>query len=312
MLIWMSSCSPDSQVAPRTENAPEVGAFGNVGNDNHPQPTAPCGAGMKVALVDANGDSLYDFNQLPFGEVQLLNDDTIVWLGLVLNPALFTDLGTWYVGSATNAPIDQNGDFDLENFPNQSTFPYANVWSWATDATQYGLCNDWITYFEVFQASFFGGPNEATRQGIWAGGSSAANGYTFNYCKDLCAPVCDTVKVTNPGYNPGYGCPQQGGNFCNKRIRAKFDNCTNSVKVRSNTRLRRVTLLFDDCTTQSFNTGRRTRGNYQGTGVNAGKTITGIFVRNGCNNDCWLGEFISQTGETLSQLGCTCPPRQGC
>lgn len=268
---------------------------------------------MKVGLVNANGDSIYDYNQLPYGQVQLLNDDSIVWLGLVLNPALFTDLATWYVGAVNNAPTNANGDFDIENFPNHSSFPYSNVWAWATDAPQYGQCNDWVTYFEVFQVSFFGGPNEATREGVWAGGASAANGYSFRYCQDECVTPCDTVQVTNPGYNPGYGCPQQGGpQFCNKRIRAQFDNCTNSVTVRSNTRLRRVTLLFDDCSTQGFNTGRNSQGTFQGTGANADKTIVGIFVRNGCDRDCWLGEFISQSGQTLSQLGCTCPPRQGC
>lgn len=204
---FLVGCSEEQNVQPKSENNPEMGAYGRAGNDDHPQPNPACGFGKDVALVNAAGSETYALNQLPYGNISLRNDENIVWIGLNLNPALFTDLSTWYIGAASGAPTNQNGDFDLESFPNIDNHPYSNVWAWSTNAGGYGPCNNWVCYFEVFRASFFGGPNEATREGIWAKGTSQANGYVFEYCQDPCfsvtAPDGWCATVYNSIYQPG-------------------------------------------------------------------------------------------------------------
>ena len=182
-----TACSPEQNVSPKAGNdSPELASYGSAGNDSHPQPNPPCGSGMDLGLVDGNGNTNYPANGLPYGSVQLRNDDRVVWIGITLNPALFTDLSAWYIGAASNAPLDGNGDFDVESFPYNDNFPYANVWAWSTNASGYGQCQNWVVYIEAFQVTFFGGPNEATRVGLWGNGTSINNGYSFEFCKDPC------------------------------------------------------------------------------------------------------------------------------
>lgn len=232
-------CSPEQEVSPKGtfNTGPTIAFSGNtpcnqdsLTNNQHPQPNPPCGPGIKLPLVDSAGSLIYAFNNLPYGEVSMLNDENIVWIGVNLNPSLFSDLSAWYVGAVSAAPTSSNGNFDLENFPFVANFPRANVWNWSTCGGGIGYCGDWVVYLEVFRSTFFGGEIAGTRLGLWASGTSLNNGYTFEFCQD----ICNVTTVT------GGECRK-----CDSEVTVDFQDCY-CVEISSCKDLSNVVIEYTD------------------------------------------------------------------
>lgn len=184
MSFVLSACSPDNVAPQSASDTPEVLLSGSTLHDLGPI----CYEPLFVPIVDANGNDLDNLNN-PYGELQISYNLQNTFLTLNLGPGWFVDKAAWYIGSAGNVPITQNGLMNPNGFP-ESDDPAQHMNSCTFTSgfvTQNVTCYESVFWAEILRISFFSGPIPGSNKIIFAGHDPLLNGYMYELCYSGCS-----------------------------------------------------------------------------------------------------------------------------
>ena len=247
-----------------------------------------CGPVREIALAEGTGNMDVNFCVDGFGPVPCgtnpgtwgtitygkytntgspdvnLNLDAVLSAGWFMTDYQVVVASTGQIVMTGNVPVPNN------NWSSSLVNPYLNQISidLPLPANQYPAgCFDWAIRFQVVKLDLFGLPMPGSDRTLYAyDPAGAGSAFVIDDCYETC-PVASTTSSQG-------SC--QG---CRSRVTTTFQGC-NSVSLSACKNIRRVVVVYTDCS-------RRVFGNVNANTFNVasnGKTISHVFVRSGCTS----------------------------
>lgn len=245
-----------------------------------------CGEVRTLPLTTADFGPAVDFctdgisqiacgpNNDPWGTIDFgkyTNDNSTANLNLDATLAAGWFFESYQVIVSPSGGIQTNGALPVTNTNWTSTVlnPLRNNISIDLPVQQYeASCFEWSVKFDVVALSLFGGPVTGSNRSLYA---YDPNGAGSPFVIDACYDACPANAVTlTKGSCQG----------CRSKVTTTFNGC-NSVDISACKNIRRVVVVYDDCSRQIF-ANLNTPSFHV---ASNGKTVSHVFVRSGCKNN---------------------------
>lgn len=272
-------CQKESLVENGDPNGPALqGAVGDA-----------CSTPFTVGFADANGNQDVDFcvsgntqvpctQVTPWGTVTATKVDagypnSVLKLDVQMSGGWFSNqyaviagpCGTYYPTNVMVPIVDNNWTVVQQ-------VPAANFFTIEVPMPNFGAeCVSFALVLNVSRLNFFGAPITGSARTLYAfDNTGPGSPFVIDHNYEGCTPPSLTITKGN--------C--QG---CRSRVSVTFNGC-NSVDISACKQLRRVVVVYDDCSRQVFNHA----GMSASYTAPSGKSISHVIVRSGCrvdNND---------------------------
>ncbi len=289
LAMLLFSCQPD-HVEPSNSSSAANEAPTLYGDANpHPDPDEICSGRVPLNLIDQYGNGLVSYcggqpcppNQTKWGTVEYLNSEDEFVMNVIVAAGWYIDVINTFAGA--------EGDLTLVNGIPQID----NSWRIVdvnplVNATQIRIAGiDLNPNFQVVNKIVIY-KNDALTGNVDP--LSVTDVYAFNdKWNDLSTPPMNTLSPMIYSWE-FIDCPplvktvtKGSCHRCDSENTVDFLDC-DEINVNSCKSVTNVVLVYDDCTWEKFDNLNITTGTYSGTGANAGKTISQVYIKSGCND----------------------------
>lgn len=279
--LWSCSSETVSPKADQGNQAPALQADGAA----HPDVAPVCSDRVSYDLIDETGSEFVTYcpfgctgSEPRWGDVEILNSDSAIYFNYTLAFGWYVESATTFIGDETTI-TSVNGIPSVDpTWVNSTVDPIVNLHQERVDFAGLPQCFDFSAKISVVQLDFFTGVKEASRSTLWIKNSdwnnpqradlNTTSPFIGSWCIAACGPTITSVA--------GGDCE-----VCDAAVSVNFLNCA-SVDISSCKDLSNVVLVYTDCEWEKFDGLSSTSGTFSGTGTNAGKDISHVYVKSGC------------------------------
>ena len=281
VILW--SCNAET-VNPKDTASNDVPA---IAGDfiAHPDPSPICSDRITFTLVEETTGSAQINNcgffpcsgQEPnWGTVEVLNSDVALYQNVSMAFGWYVEKGETFLGDNSVMTIVNGIPQVQPAWATQDINPIVNKAQLITPVPSNLLntCFDVASRITVVKLDFFSGADPNTRTDLWLKDdksqalNNSANPFVMTWCFGSCGPVVTSITAGD--------C-----SGCNSENTVDFIDC-DTVNVSSCKDLSNVVLVYTDCEWEKFDGLTTTSGSFSGTGTNAGKSISHVYVKSGC------------------------------
>jgi|GEM_PF-3289745 len=308
-LLFLWSCQPDA-VNPEGNDPIETSSLQGSVNP-HPEPNEICSGRCVVPLVDQYGSTIISYcggqpcppNQTKWGTVEYYNSPEEFVINITMAADWYVDEVNTYNGAEANLTLI-NGIPQVDNaWAVLDVNPLVNATQIRVAASDLDQCFQAVNNLVVYKLDAITGNTDQL---------SVTNLYAFNeQWNDINTPAMNSLS---PMVYPWcmVDCPpiiksvtQGSCHRCDSENTVEFLDC-DEVNVSSCKTINNVVLFYDDCTWEKFDNLNATSGSFTGTGSHAGKIISHVYVKSGCNDSYEGPDFGRRFNSPC--VNKTCPP----
>lgn len=284
LVFW--SCSSET-VAPKTDQNNDISLAAQA--VVHPDPDPVCSDRVMFDLMDESGGMNVNYcDGAPcgtttdaWGTLEVLNSDSAIYFNYSLPFGWYSEQVRVFIGDESELSFDANNTMlpvVTEKWLVDDINPVVNAYQGVVPFANLPQCFNFSANVSAVKLNFFTGIDYASRTSLWVkndyyNDNSRTDlntvGPTVNtWCVAACGPTITSIA--------GGECE-----VCDAEVSVNFLNCA-SVDISSCKDLSNVVLVYTDCEWEKFDGLTSTAGSFSGTGTNAGKNISHVYVKSGC------------------------------